>query len=381
MAGIVRNFYLKRWVLAALLLIPSFASAAGLGNLTVLSALGQPFSAEIELISVSRDELLNLSARLASADTYKLKNLQYSSGLVGMRLTVEQRSGGRQAYIRLASARPFNDAFADLLIELSTPSGNIVREYVVLLDPPGYGTNVAMIEPPKVAAAPSRQTASKPLPVQKAPDTAMLAPSKPAAVAAQSQAGAENYGPVKRGETLGKIAQKLKPRDVSLEQMLAGLYRSNPDAFVNNNMNLLKSGATLQVPEKQDLLAVSQQEAVKEYRVQVEDWKNYRRNLADSARPSAGDGKVAEKAKDKPASGPESVRVTDKAESDKPAKPVLRLSTSAPQAGKTATTPERVRMLEEEIVAQGKALEEANERIKRLEKALQSPPASSERPK
>jgi pilus assembly protein FimV len=381
MAGIVRDFNLKRWLLAVLLLMPLIASSAGMGKLTVLSALGQPFSAEIELISVSRGELLNLSARLASPDTYKLKNLQYSPGLVGMRLTIEQRSGGRQAYIRLASARPFNDAFADLLIELSTANGTIVREYVVLLDPPGYGTNVAMIEPPKVAAAPSRPTVSKPLRVQKAPDTAMLAPSKPAAVAAQSQAGTENYGPVKRGETLGKIAQKLKPKEVSLEQMLAGLYRSNPDAFVNNNMNLLKAGATLQVPEKQDLLAVSQQEAVKEYRVQVANWKNYRRNLADAARPSAGDSKGADKAKVKQASGPKSVRVLDKADSAKAAKPVLRLSSGAPQAGKTSTTPERVRMLEEEIVAQGKALEEANERIRRLEKALQNPAAPSGRAK
>lgn len=379
MAGMVREFYLKRLALAAvLLLISSIASAAGLGNLTVLSALGQPFSAEIELISVGRGELLNISARLASADSYKLKNLQYSPALVGMRLTVEQRAGGRQAYIRLASARPFNDAFADLLIELSTPSGNIVREYVVLLDPPGYGTNVAMIEPPTVAATPSRPTVSRPLPVQRTPDTAVLAPAKPAMAPAQAQAGAQNYGPVKRGETLGKIAQRLKPKEVSLEQMLTGLYRSNPDAFVHNNMNLLKAGATLQVPDKQELLAVSQQEAVKEFRVQVANWKNYRRNLADAARSSTSVSKTADKDKK---SGPESVRVTDKAESGKPAKPVLRLSAGAPQSGKTSTTPERVRMLEEEIVAQGKALEEANERIKRLEKALQSSPASPERPK
>ncbi|MEK6594416.1 MAG: FimV/HubP family polar landmark protein [Pseudomonadota bacterium] len=380
MACMVRDFNLKRWVWAVLLLMPWIANAAGLGKITVLSALGQPFHAEIELISVGKGELSTLSANLASPDAYQQKNLQYNQALLGMRLTVEQRSGGGQAYIRLASSRTVNDPFADLLIELNTASGSIMREYVVLLDPPGYGAHASAIVSPPVAAAQSRPPVSSPVAAQKAPDTAPLAATKPAA-AAQPPAGTQKYGPVRRGETLGKIARSLKPADISLEQMLAGLYRSNPDAFANNNMNLLKAGATLQVPDKQELMAVSKQEALKEYRVQVANWKNYRRNLADAARPSAGESKGAKRDKAGSASRSESVRVLDKADSGKAGKPVLRLSAGAPEAGKTSSTPERVRILEEEIVAQGKALDEANERIKRLEKALQNPAAASDRPK
>lgn len=382
-----RDFSLRQWVLAGLLLMPWMADAAGLGRLTLLSALGQPFLAEIELISVGKEELNSLSAKLAPPEAYRQKNLQYNPAMTGMRLTVERRPGG-QVYIRLASGGPINDPFADLLVELNTPTGSITREYVVLLDPPGYGAHASAIVSPPVAAAqtqaaPSQTVAASPLPAQKTSETAAPAKVKPAAAAAQP-ASAQKYGPVRRGETLGKIARSLKPADISLEQMLAGLYRGNPNAFVNNNMNLLKVGATLQVPDKQELAAVSQQEALKEYRVQVANWKNYRRNLADAARPAAVDRKGADKDKDKTAaaSGPESVRVIDKADSSKGAKPVLRLSAGAPEAGKASSTPDRVRILEEEIVAQGKALDEANERIKRLERALQNPtPASPDRPK
>lgn len=377
----VRDFNLKRWVLAVLLLTPWIANAAGLGKLTLLSALGQPFHAEVELISVGKDELSALSANLASSDAYKQKNLQYNPALVGMRLTIERRSGSGQVYIRLASSRPVNDPFADLLIELNTTSGSIMREYVVLLDPPGYGVNASAIVSPPVAASESPLPVSGPLPAQQAPDTATLAATKPAAAATQPAAGAQRYGPVRRGETLGKIARSLKPADITLEQMLAGLYRSNPNAFANNNMNFLKVGATLQVPDKQKLMAVSQQDALKEYRVQVANWKTYRRNLADAARTASGDSKGTEKDKGGTASGPESVRVLDKTDGGKGGKPVLRLSAGAPEAGKTSSTPDRVRVLEEEIVAQGKALDEANERIKRLEKALQNPAAASDRPK
>jgi pilus assembly protein FimV len=370
MTGAGRDFSLKQWMLAGLLLMPWVADAAGLGRLTLLSALGQPFLAEIELISVGKDELNSLSAKLAPPEVYRQKNLQFNQAMTGMRLTVERRSGG-QVYIRLASGAPVNDPFADLLVELQTPTGSITREYVVLLDPPGYGANASAIVSPPVAAAqtrpaPSQTVAASPLPAQKTAEAARPAP------AAAQPASAQKYGPVRRGETLGKIARSLKPAEISLEQMLAGLYRSNPNAFVNNNMNLLKVGATLQVPDKQELAAVSHQEAVKEYRVQVANWKNYRRNVADAARPAAADRKSADKDKSVAASGPESVKVIDKADSSKGAKPVLRLSSGAPEAGK-ASTPDRVRALEEEIVAQGKALDEANERIKRLEKALQNP--------
>jgi pilus assembly protein FimV len=79
----------KPWLLAAsiaALLTPCVADAAGLGRLAVLSALGQPLNAEIELLSVQKGE--SVAAKLASPDTYQQANLPFNSALVGTRLTI-----------------------------------------------------------------------------------------------------------------------------------------------------------------------------------------------------------------------------------------------------------------------------------------------------
>lgn len=341
---------LKQWVLATLLLLmPWVADAAGLGRLTVLSALGQPLNAEIDLVSVRNEELSTLSARLASPDMYKQANLQYGAALIGLRLSIEKRPGG-QPYVKVVSTRPVQEPFIDLLIELNWSTGRIAREYTALLDPPGFGSAVAEIAPPAAPAA--------------RPAPAASVATRPVAPAA-AVAGAKEYGPIKRGETLGKIAASLKPEGVTLEQMLIGLYRSNPDAFINKNLNLVKSGKILRVPEREELSAVPQQEAMKEYRTQVANWNSYRRQLADAA-PAAPESRAA-------ASGKITPRVEDKA-ADGGVKDVVRLSKGEPPgaaAGKDkAGVAERVRALEEEAVAREKALKEANERIAQLEKTI-----------
>ena len=64
-----------------------------------------------------------------------------------------------------------------------------------------------------------------------------------------SSAGSDTYGPVQKGETLRKIAEQVKPSNVSMEQMLVSLYRQNQQAFVGNNMNRLQHGPDPQGPD------------------------------------------------------------------------------------------------------------------------------------
>jgi pilus assembly protein FimV len=128
---------IKTWLVALLAaLLPCVAGAAGLGRLNVLSALGQSLVAEIELVSVTKEELGSLSARLASPDTYQLANLQYNPSLTGAKLTIERRPNG-QYYIKVLTTRPVTEPFIDLLVELTWASGRLSREYTGLLDPPG----------------------------------------------------------------------------------------------------------------------------------------------------------------------------------------------------------------------------------------------------
>ena len=110
------------------------AEAAGLGRLTVQSALGQPLRAEVEVTSVSPDEAESLKARIASPEAFSRVGLQYKEALSGVRMDVENR-GGRY-FIKVTSSRPINDPFVDLVVELSWASGTFSREYTFLLDPP-----------------------------------------------------------------------------------------------------------------------------------------------------------------------------------------------------------------------------------------------------
>ena len=338
----------KQWLLAMLLLVmPSVVSAVGMGRLNILSSLGQTLIAEVELVSVQKEELSTLSARLASPDAYRQANLEYGAAAAGLRFSIEKRPGG-QLYIKITSARPVNEPFVNLLIELSWASGRLVREYTALVDPPDYAP------PQSVASAPAPAPEARPVPVPQPPAVATPASTRPAA-------GGE-YGPIKRGETLSKIAAKVKPEGISLEQMLVAILRSNPDAFINNNMNRMKAGKMLRIPDQEQLAALTPRDAVKEVRVQAADWNRYRQKLADTA-ATVSERKTAAGKRDK-------VSVKDKATEGKP---VLRLSTGEPPGGaggKGRSKADRVQVLEEELIARERALNDANQRIMELEKAV-----------
>lgn len=335
------------------------ASAVGMGRLNVLSSLGQTLNAEVDLVSVRKEELATLTARLASPDAYRQANLQYGAAAAGLRFSIQKRPSG-ELYIKITSARSVNEPFVNLLIELSWASGRLVREYTALIDPPDY------VPPQSAASAPAAAPETRPVPVPQPPvAVATPAPAKPAAVAPpapEKPAAGGEYGPVKRGDTLSKIAASVKPEGVSLDQMLIAILRSNPDAFVNNNINRLKAGKMLRIPDKAELTAVTPQEAVKEVRLQAADWNRYRQKLAESA------GLVSERKAT--ASKRDKVSVKDKTTE---AKPVLRLSPGEPPGGagaKGRSKADRVQALEEELIARERALNEANQRIKELEKAV-----------
>jgi pilus assembly protein FimV len=350
------------WLIALLVaLLPCVAGAAGLGRLTVQSSLGQPFSADIELVSVTKEEMGSLSARLAHPDTYRTANLQYNPALTGARVTIERRPNG-QPYIKIASSRPVTEPFIDVLVELTWAAGRLSREYTALLDPPGTAPAPA----PVIAATPESRPAPAPAPSpQPAAKAAPERPSQPVTPAAPV-AGGKEYGPIQRGETLGKIAKEVMPEGVTLEQMLVALYQSNSDAFINKNLNLVRTGKILRVPDREEVAAITKGEAAKVYRTHVADWNSYRQKVADAAGKAPDDGRSA-------VSGKITTRVEEKRAGGE-AKDVVRLSKGeAPGAaakGKPRSSAERVRALEEEAVAREKALKEANERVAQLEKTI-----------
>ena len=137
---------------AGLIALPLMANAAGLGKLSVRSALGQPLAAEIELFAADKAELDSLSATLASDQAFRDARVDFSPVLSTLRFAVEKKSNGK-AVLKVTSSRPVNDPFIDMLVELSWASGRLVREYTMLLDPPGVAVEQAV--PPVSPARPS----------------------------------------------------------------------------------------------------------------------------------------------------------------------------------------------------------------------------------
>ena len=139
----------------ACLILPSLAWAAGLGKLSVLSTLGQPLKAEIEIVSLQRGEGDTLGARLASGEAFRQANIELNQALLSVKFAVERRTGGHYV-MTLTSGQPINEPFLDILVELNWANGRLVREYTFLLDPPEYAAlrkpePVQSVQPPQVA--------------------------------------------------------------------------------------------------------------------------------------------------------------------------------------------------------------------------------------
>jgi len=147
---------------AAMLLLaaslPMTADAAGLGKLTVLSSLGQPLRAEIELTAVSKKEAAELVAKLASADAFSRANIDFNPVLSSLRFAVEQRQG--KQLVKITSSQPINEPFVDLLLEVSGGGSRVVREYTFLLDPPDSRAPQSVQTAPAVAPAPGHTAAT-----------------------------------------------------------------------------------------------------------------------------------------------------------------------------------------------------------------------------
>ncbi|MBP0599313.1 LysM peptidoglycan-binding domain-containing protein [Herbaspirillum sp. LeCh32-8] len=463
--------------LAIALAIPLGAQAASLGRLTVLSSLGQPLRAEIEVTSVSADEAGKLSAKLASAEAFSRANVDYNPVLGSLSFAVEQRQG--RHFIRISSSQPVSDPFVDLLLELSAGNSKLVREYTFLLDPadskaprnaqvapltpsaptvksePAPANNAPPAAVPTPAApapapaqeaaapaqAPAPASAPTPAPVAAAPAPAAApaapsaapaataaapaaapsasipvsgeepatsivqrsAPSAlaeelirrqqatpdntpasaspgaaPAAAAGQSASGevvrpaaatapaaaaaagdkAADYR-VKQGDTLAGIAARNKQANVSLDQMLIALYRANPDAFMGKNINRLRSGSTLAIPDQPTAAAIDQSEARGMVVAQAQDFNAYRNKLASqvansSARRPGSEGQSG--------GGKITTRVEERSGSAS-ARDRLELSRASRAKGNTGNAGAA-----EDKAASERALSEANDRVKELEK-------------
>lgn len=299
------------------------ASALGLGQIELKSRQGEPLLAEIAIVSSDPAELHQLRAGLASPDTFTRVGLDPPSGTLSTLRFEPALNDAGEAVIRVTSAQPIDQSVLTFLIEVDWGQGRLVREYSTLLDAPRtvsaplqppveapvVAPSNAIVRAPEVAPPPEAGTsAAEPIEAQpddavaaiepeREPDPAPAPAPEPAPVARAAAAAPApiptppapgEYGAVVAGETLSQIAGGLG-LDVSLEQAMIALLRANPDAFINDNINLLKQGAVLRVPPREELTSLGRAEASALVQMQVRQWRQARPAAAQPADKAVAD--------------------------------------------------------------------------------------------
>ncbi|QUE77690.1 FimV family protein [Stutzerimonas stutzeri] len=254
----VRNLVLA--IAAATALTSEMAYALGLGEVTLKSALNQPLVAEIELLDAKSLAPGEVVPVLASAEDFNRAGVDRQYFLTDLTFTPVLRPDGKSV-IRVSSTKPVREPYLNFLIEVIWPSGRLLREYTLLLDPPLYSPEIAAAVAPQlpIAAPVSRPAAPRATP------PAVQLPS-----GGSSQQG-EQYK-VTPNDTLWEIAERARQGGTVHQTMLA-IQDLNPNAFIGGNINRMKNGQVLRLPNAEQIGRRSQAEAIQQVAQQNASWR------------------------------------------------------------------------------------------------------------
>ena len=282
----------RRILLMSALMSPGALYALGLGEIHLNSALNQPFDADIELVSATQEDLGALRATLANSETFTRYGLDRPAFLSDFTFRVAKGSGG-QDVLKVTSPRPVTEPFVTLLVEANWTRGRLLREYTVLLDPPVFAPTPAAAEPP--VATPRASSAPAP---SARPETFATGPAAPAPVTerraprtvATASPGIEPGSTyrVQPNDTLWRIASAANPGSRSdVNRAMVAIFQGNPQAFAGN-INVLRSGSELKIPQSGEIAAISASAASAEVARQYQMWKE-----GSASSETAGGGESA----------------------------------------------------------------------------------------
>lgn len=286
-------------LLSALLLLNPAVLAVGLGSVEVETHLNEPLRAQIPLQSVSGIDADEIEVSLGSPEEFSRVGIDRPAVLTQLSFELERTSRG--PVIRVNSDEAISEPFLSFLVRVSWPQGRLLREYTILLDPPVTApaaapqpdqapSQVVDRDRPMDTGAPDREQTA-------APDAEAPSPGGAGERDAAAPTGGGSYGPVASGETLWGIAERLRPdSSISMNQMMLALLRTNPEAFFRDNINALRRGAVLRVPDRDQIRSLDGSEALQAVRRQNDLWQDHRRQLAEEAPTVVAGGEPQERA-------------------------------------------------------------------------------------
>ena len=246
---------MKRFLLALSLLISHSVLSLGFGELELKSEQGEPLDARIVLVNLGEVDLTTIKVELASAEAHAAAQIPFEQNLSQLAFRV-QSSVEHDAVVRVTSKEPISADFMQFLVDMAWPQGQLQSEYTISL---------------------------------KLPDTA--AASSVAVELAQTSSATVI---VRKDDTLSQIAMEHKASDVSMTQMMMALHMNNREAFIKDNVNLMRTGAILQLPQAEQVRLISRGEAGRHFTAQMQQWDEIRGLNKTSAQSEIGIAPVVE---------------------------------------------------------------------------------------
>lgn len=234
--------------------------AATVGHSRVISAPGAPLQVVVPLENITAEELGSLKVTLADAAAWQRAGLQPPVPLNTARVSVQDGPQATSKSIRIESSQPLATSAVDLLLDLQSSSGH--RQF-----------QVTILVPQRAAAAPVQSARIGSVSAERA-----------------APASAET---VRAGDNLFRIARRNGVSDASVYQMLVAIWRANPQAFIQNNMNLVRAGETLTIPDAATVRAIDPAEARRIYVEQAEAFARYRGRAGAAVAGAAAVGEGA----------------------------------------------------------------------------------------
>ena len=266
-------------IAAASALSSGMAHALGLGEVSLKSALNQPLVAEIELLEVRDLASGELIPSLATPEDFTKAGVDRQYFLTDLKFTPVLKPNGKSV-IRVTSSKPVREPYLNFLVEVLWPSGRLLREYTLLLDPPLYSPQTTAAAAPQMpVAAPAPRPLAAPV---RAPQPVVAPVSRPAPVATAPAKLDSNEYKTTSSDTLWEIARRVPGG--SVHQTMLAIQELNPQAFIGGNINRLKSGQVLRLPNEQQITTRSPAEAIAQVAEQNAAWREGRSIAATGSR-------------------------------------------------------------------------------------------------
>ena len=260
--------------------------ALGLGEITLESFLNEPLKARVDLLNTGSLHADEIKVRLATKEDFEKMGLDRAYFLTGIKFDVDVDANGGPRIV-VSSDDPVLEPYLDFIVEARWPTGRLLREYTVLVDPPVFDR----VNPVVSATSRVEEVEGIPAPVKKTEQPAVSEKSgthvavkksdlAPGAMPQRDFSADTSATPVSgqrymihRDDTLWEIAQRARPEGTSTHQTMLDIQRLNPKAFIDGNINRIKAGYILYLPSAADISSADLEAALAEVRQQNDDWR------------------------------------------------------------------------------------------------------------